>query len=215
MGILRGAQGCTALIPVIPQPEPGNFAASVRNPGATFLRSLRRPPTIVQFNRNNFWTHALRDLISAYGSICAYSASWIPTATQASVDHFRPKSKHPNLAYEWSNYRLATKEMNSHKGDATDILDPFALQPGWFVLDMASFHIRPNRGLPTPLMESIQNTITILKLNHDAYVQMRFEIVRDYSKGDVSLRFIQRRYPFIASELVRQNLTTAILGTMK
>jgi len=215
MGILRGAEGCTALIPVTRQPEPATFAPNVRNPGSAFLRRLRKRPTRDEFNRKNFWTRALPDLFSIYRSICAYSASWIPSAAQASVDHFHPKSRRPDLAYEWSNYRLATKEMNSNKGDATDILDPFALQLGWFILDMDSFHIKPNGGLPPSLVEAIRHTITVLKLNHDAYVTMRFEIVRDYSKADVTLDYIQRRFPFIASELVRQNLTTTIFGTMK
>lgn len=202
------------MIPVVPQPEPPNFARDVRNPGNAFLRRVRRP-TKKDWDNNRYWARALPNLYSSYGAICAYSASWIPAAVQASVDHFQPKSPHSHLAYEWSNYRLASKEMNSNKGNSGGVLDPFSIQRGWFVLRIDSFRIKPADGLRPDLTQAIKHTIDVLRLNHDAYVEYRYAILKDYSNGDCSYGFLQRRYPFLAYELQRQNLVTSILGTIR
>ncbi len=57
--------------------------------------------------------------------------------------------------------------------------------------------------------------IGVLKLNHDAYIESLYAILRDYSNGDCSIGFLQRSYPFIAYEFQRQNLTTSILGSIR
>src|SRR5205085_6445728 len=100
-------------------------------PGRAFLRRTP-PPTREQFKSKNFWKAALPQLVTAYSSICAYCSCYIPNS--CSVDHFRPKSTHPHLAYEWSNYRLAHDRINNNKGDSADVLDPFHIQLGWFIL---------------------------------------------------------------------------------
>ena len=45
------------------------------------------------------------------------------------IDHFRPKSKYPKLAFVWSNYRLAGQAINMRKGDSEDVVDPFTVCP--------------------------------------------------------------------------------------
>ncbi|HEV2463749.1 MAG TPA: hypothetical protein VGT04_08085 [Acidobacteriaceae bacterium] len=144
--VLCGEEWSTALIPIALRPEPRTFAQSVLNPGSAFLRRVQNT-TREDWSRNDFWTRASADLYRSYGGICAYSASWIPAAVQASVDHFQPKSIYRHLAYEWRNFRLASKEMNSNKGNAQGILDPFAIQVGWFVLQFDAFRIEPQNGL--------------------------------------------------------------------
>ena len=202
------------MIPVSPQPEPHNFAINVRGPGRTFLRGLRgRTPNKKQWANNRFWKLALDDLNSAYGGICAYSAIWVPT--QCSVDHYHPKSLPPfERAYEWSNFRLASREMNAFKGDSTQVLDPFNVQTGWFALDFTTFEVSPGDKIATNIATAVSSTIHILRLNDDAWVQQRFEIVRDYSQGHTNLAFLERRYPFIACELRRQSLHETIVGTI-
>jgi len=214
MDLFRRETRSSTLIPITLQPEPPRFAQDVRNPGSAFLRRVQNPNRD-DWSRNNFWTRALADLYSSYGGICAYSASWIPAAVQASVDHFLPKSLYRPQAYEWRNFRLSSKEMNSNKGDAQGILDPCAIQAGWFVLRFDTLRIEAEGTLRQQQIQTIEHTIRVLKLNHDAYVESRFAIVRDYSKGDCTLAFLQRRYPFIASELQRQNKATTILGTIQ
>jgi hypothetical protein len=127
------------------------------------------------------------------------------------VDHFWPTSVRPDLAYEWENYRLAFAKLNVYKGSRTDVLDPFHIRAGWFVLNFDNFLVESNAGLPAEVESAVKRTITILKLNADDYlVHLRFSVVKDYAEGHLTFDYLRRRYPFIASELQRQNLTEAI-----
>jgi hypothetical protein len=145
----------------------------------------------------------------AYRGICAYSGIWVPT--NPTVDHYVPKSLRPDLAYEWSNYRLALDKINNYKSDYTEVTDPFAIEDGWFVLDFDTFFVLPSDGLESDMKRQVQNTIYILRLNRDdAFVNYRFDIIREYAQGGLSLSYLQTYYPFIAKELSRQNLTEEI-----
>jgi hypothetical protein len=131
--------------------------------------------------------------------------------SEGTVDHFWPRSVRPALAYEWENYRLAFSKLNAYKASSTDVLDPFSIQAGWFVLNFENFYVESNGALPADLGSAVTRTISILRLNTDDFlVQLRFSVVKDYAKGDVTFDYLARRYPFIASELRRQDLTEAI-----
>lgn len=191
------------MIPVAPQPEPGDFDATVRRPGQAFLRRVPRP-TADQFKQKNYWKEALPRLKVAYRSICAYSSCWVPRS--CSVDHFHPKTTHPQLAYEWSNYRLADVKVNNNKGNSSQVLDPFHIQHGWFILDMATLWVKPEPTLRPTVLSAVEATITVLRLNDDDWVQMRFEIFRQYRDGGCTIAFLQKCYPFMASEITRQQI---------
>jgi hypothetical protein len=98
--------------------------------------------------RFRYWTKATTELNAAYKQICAYSCIYL--ATPGSVDHFMPKRRYPKLAYEWNNYRLALPRINNHKGDSTDVIDPFIVQTGWFVMDFPSCFMKAGSGLGRP-----------------------------------------------------------------
>jgi hypothetical protein len=191
------------LIPVVLQAEPPQFEAKVRAPGRSFLARVPAP-TSKQFKGKDFWKLALPDLKTAYSSICAYSCVWMPS--NCSVDHFQPKSVRPDLAYEWSNYRLAHDKINCNKGNSTAVLDPFFIQAGWFVLDFATLWVRPDNALQRNVKASVQKTIDVLRLNDEQWVQIRFELYKSYLDGELGIAFLQRNYPFIAAEVRRQNV---------
>jgi hypothetical protein len=193
------------------QQEPANFANNVRNPGSAFLRRVANPSR-EQYKQHDYWKRCLPELRTAYGAVCAYSSCWVPTS--CSVDHFYPKSAFPHLAYEWDNYRLAHERINNNKGDSTGVLDPFTLQAGWFELDFSSFRVKVRPGLQPAAVQAVNNTIAILQLNSDPFVELRYSVVKDYSDG-VPLAIVQRRYPFIAHELNRQGLAVSIIGTVR
>lgn len=178
------------LIPVALKPEPANFATNVRVPGLVYLARVPRP-TAKQFKKHAYWKFALADLKTAYSSICAYTSFRIPGS--GSVDHFRPKSSHPTLAYEWTNFRLAHDKINAYKGDSTDILDPFYIQSGWFILDFASLWVRPDESLQLHIKTSVQKTIDVLRLNDDEWVTLRFDIYKSYLEADVKLSYLQKK----------------------
>ncbi len=113
------------MIPVQPQPEPDDFEEKVRKKGLAFLQKVPNPKT-EDFKNRDYWCKSLLELYNSYHKICAYSAQWIPYDTgNPSVDYFIPKSEKPELAYEWSNFRLTCSRMNSEKGTYLDVIESF------------------------------------------------------------------------------------------
>lgn len=188
------------MIHVEPQPEPADFDAKVRQPGQADLASSEgelRP----------HWRRCAAQLREAYQGVCAYSSIYIPHGTGAlSVDHLLPKSKRRELAYEWSNYRLACIRMNSRKNDLADVLDPFEVQDGWFALELSTLQVTPREGLPESLRQRVQSTIDRLDLNDDEFIRARAGYSEAFQSGEVQFRYLQRHCPFLAKELLRQGL---------
>jgi hypothetical protein len=193
------------LIPVVPQAEPVGFDVNVRRPGDAFLKT-NLAPSKKEFRPHQYWKWAGKELYEAYRRVCAYSCMYIPTPF-GTIDHFLPKSQRPDRAYEWDNFRLALHKMNGYKADRTDIIDPFSVGPGWFVLDMPSCLVRAGNGLTPEQRQSVETTIEALKLNDDdSLVQDRCDVMLMFAQGDVKLPFLQRRYPFLAAEVIRQGV---------
>lgn len=192
------------MIPVVSQPQPADFSRLVREPGNQFLAQVPNP-TSREWQNHAYWRKVLPHMRKAYGEICAYCAHWIPPSTgNHSVDHFVPKSQNPRLAYEWSNYRYVSARFNSRKGLHV-ILDPFQLAPDWFVLDFASFLIKPHPALSISQKGLVNQTISCLKLNIDEdLVLERQNWFECYYRGEISLAHLRRRAPFLAYELQRQ-----------
>ncbi len=186
------------MIPVALQPEPQGFDTSVRQRGNAFFAANPGAPKLPKY-----WKSAADDLYAAYRGICAYTCMYF--VAPGSVDHFLPKSRRPDLAYEWSNYRLAIAQVNSYKGESTDVLDPFVVQDDWFVLDFPSCLVRAAYGLSSALTEQIEKTVKVLKLNDaDHFVQERCNVAIDFLNGHFSFDFLSRRYSFLAGEIQRQ-----------
>jgi hypothetical protein len=195
------------MIPVQPAPEPPSFDKSVREPGQ---RLLRQNPEIRTDKLIAYWRKILPDLWQSYGGICAYCAHWIPSDTgAATVDHFIPKSVRLDLAYEWSNFRLAAARFNSRKRDMT-ICDPFTLLPDSFLLNFKTRLVFPNPTLAQDTQYLLAMTRDCLDLNGELSVGGRSHWIDPYVRGEISLAHLERRAPFIAYELKRQNLAETI-----
>lgn len=201
------------MIPVTPRPEYQEFDSQVREPGSRFLRGNPHPSS-KEFRKHNYWTRAAKNLHALYLSLCAYTATYL--VDTGSVDHFRPKTKYPYLAYEWDNYRLARGKINTRKGDTEDVVDPFKVKSGWFVLDFPSCLIRPGDGLDKETKKSVNATINILQLNNDdGLVQERCDLLVDLARGDITMNFLDRRYPFLAIEVRRQRIEQRLSQVFK
>lgn len=192
------------MIHVVKQVEPHHFRELVRDPGLKFLKSNPKPKS---GEWKSYWQRALPDLHDAYLGVCAYSAFWAPDCT---VDHFVPKSVSPALAYEWDNFRLATPKMNSRKRDYTDVLDPFEIGNGWFVLEFPSLIVKPNSELSEDTRSKVLATIERLRLNDDDYcLKFRVRWVLEYCRTP-DLGILRQVAPFVALELERQGLLNTI-----
>lgn len=211
------------MIPVEAQPEPNDFDARGRQPGRSALAELiGQPPTIkrpgprrgkqadrIEDLRHDdlppLWRHCLPQLAEAYRRICAYSCLYVELITgSGTADHYVPKSLDARQAYEWSNYRFACARMNSRKGVAAEVLDPFEVQDGWFQLELVRFQLHAAPGLPATVTARIEATIRLLGLNDEHCKQTRVGWYEDYRAGHISLSYLDRRFPLLARELRRK-----------
>ena len=148
-------------------PEPGGLAG---------IRGTYTPRWI-EYYRNGFgdrptdsrWRDFIDDLNQAFGGVCGYCEEY----DEGEVDHFRPKSRFPDLVYEWSNWIFACHNCNQAKGDkwpADGYVDPCtesesSRPENYFTFNMRNGAIVPLRDLDTGTFENAQRMITDLKLN--------------------------------------------------
>ncbi len=198
------------MIHVVPQPEPESFDANVRRKGLAWLRRKNialNQPLPPQTALEPYWRHCLDEMHSRYNGCCAYLAVFFERVTGGgSVDHFIAKSQWADLAYEWSNYRLACSRMNSRKREYADVLDPFEVENGWFHLEPVSGRIYPNPGLSSDLRCRVQTTIDRLGLDDAGNREMRARHYQEYREGYYTAEFLRRRSPFVWSEADRQGV---------
>jgi hypothetical protein len=203
-------------------PEPSTFDAEVRQPGLNALAELVGEPSRVRTGPKRpkiadrredirskdfptYWREALPDLLTAYHRICAYTALYIHRITGAqSVDHMAAKSSHWRDVYEWNNYRLACARVNSRKGVKSP-LDPFEIEDGWFELELVDYQVIPGAGVQEPLRTQVRATIHDLHLNDPNQCLARADYADEYLARHTTLDYLERRAPFVARELRRQN----------
>jgi hypothetical protein len=188
------------------QPEPERFYEKVQEKGEAFLASCPRPKG-KEWDSHSYWRAIIPDLYNAYLGICVYTCIWTPFDTGwKTVEHFKPKDRYPQEAYQWNNYRFVCGTMNGRKGDYEDVLDPFKLQDGWFIMHFPSLQLKPGRQLKDEEKESVKKTIKRLKLNESACVRGRKDWLMPYLQKEYGFSFLEKRAPFLAHELRRQEL---------
>jgi hypothetical protein len=200
------------MIHVDEKAEPQQFNDRVRLRGQLFLQEYPQP-TPKQWRTHCYWREIGPELHDAYGGICAYSCHWIPYDTGAdTVEHFRPKDRHQGEAYEWRNYRLVCATLNGRKGVYEDVLDPFLIQNGWFVIDFPSMLVKPHSDLEPAMAQRVWATIDRLGLNDEGTcLRSRAKWLSDYcSPNGIPFDYLRRHAPFIVAELERQDLAATI-----
>jgi hypothetical protein len=185
----------------------------VRTPGQAFLATTPNP-TSADFEKHPYWRKILRELRSAYRNVCAYSCHFVPYDVGTdTVEHYLPKVPHPQEAYEWSNFRFVCGRLNGRKHTFQDVLDPFQIENGWFVIEFPSLLVKPADQLKPAVAGAVQDSIDRLKLNDESTcLKQRSQYVSDFC--ELGQEFFDilliRDAPFIAAEIVRQNLLTSL-----
>ncbi len=198
------------MLRIIPQPEPAEFDAKVRQKGLIHLAAKKidiTQPLPSKTEITNYWVDCLDDLYNSYSGVCAYVAVHFERVTgNGSVDHFAAKSARADLAYEWSNYRLSCSRMNSRKNKYDDVLDPFVVNDGDFHLELVSGHIYPNPLLLAPRLDEVTATITRLKLDAPDCRGLRAKHFDEYLKRYFTADYLKRISPLVWYEANRQGL---------
>ncbi len=162
--------------------EPADFDKKVRVRGKAYLSKHPGKEPL------DYWKNCKEDLYEAYDGYCAYTTFRINSRLDAVVDHFLSKSRHPELCYEWSNYRLSSFHINSVKKDSEQVIDPFELPEDAFRLaeDM-SIEVNPEAFSGEEDLASARKTLQILDLNCPALIEDRVRM------QDEALRLIKER----------------------
>lgn len=93
-----------------------HFAPDALDPPKAKRRKRSKSPTRkkeAKFPR--VWKYAAKTISDLSFGNCAYCQSPVEGGSYPEVDHYRPKSLFPTLAYDWSNYLLACKRCNVTK----------------------------------------------------------------------------------------------------
>ena len=209
------------MIPVKCATEPSGFNEGVRQKGLAAIDELvGRKPRIPRSGPRrkaiatrecdipaevfpDFWRDALPDMLNAYERRCAFLALYIEHGTgNPSIDHMLPKSRHWDHVYEWSNYRLCAAIVNGKKRDLSGIIDPFLCKFEWFALELVGYQVIA--GAKLPASQSSQAVATLRLLNAAECCKAREEYVTCYSNRNIDFPYLERRAPFVATELRRQ-----------
>ncbi len=192
------------------KPDPDDFGRKVRQKGLRRLTakgiSLDQPVplgTKVEL----YWRKRMDQLYTAYEGYCAYLVIHFERLTGGgTVDHYIAKAKRADMAYEWSNYRLACATMNSRKRDFENVLDSFEAADGWFRLELVTGHIFPNPELAQARQEDIQKTIDRLGLDAGNCREVCVRRFDEYRTGVCSAAFLQKYSRLVWMEVCRQGL---------
>ena len=134
---------------------------------------------------DSYWRCFHDDLERVFASLCAYCEE----IAKGEVEHFRPKSKFPDLVYSWSNWLFACHECNQAKSNtwpSTGYVNPCATSlpdrpERHFVFDTQTGLILPNRSLNPCRRKKAHRTINDLGLNDAHHLKRRVEWLKLFS----------------------------------
>ena len=158
-------------------PEPGRVVAYAREYTPGWVRYFqdkvgRRPP-------DSLWREFRPDLGERSGGMCWYCERRCGSAAEvgdlaATLDHFRPLSRFPDLAYDWSNWvfscRRCNEENKQDRWPANGYVDPAASDERegperYFDYDLRTHEVIPRNDLTGDERRRALNTIDDLGLN--------------------------------------------------
>ncbi|UZE22974.1 hypothetical protein LOY67_23670 [Pseudomonas sp. B21-056] len=181
------------MIPVAKPDEPDDFEKNVRTPGNQWLKDnpgAARP--------SPFWNKCATELADHYSNLCGYAAMLDPTG--GTLDHYLSYKHHPELAYEWSNYRFASGTLNSIKKTADDtVLDPHEVGAGWFEIILPSLQMCTTDAIPAAYRAKAEYTLKRLNLRDgERIIRWRQSWYSMYKRKKLPLEGLREVAPLIA-----------------
>lgn len=151
----------------------------------------------------DFWSGIRPQLAEAFGNLCGYSAMLDLSGT---VDHYLSKQSHPELAYEWANYRYCSQWINSSKSCLDEsVLDPYEVEDGWFEILLPSLQLVASDAIPAEQRARAEFTLDRLHLRDDERVVRQRQVwYAFYLNGKLTLDMLDAFAPLIARAIRKQ-----------
>ncbi|MGA5696766.1 P-loop NTPase fold protein (plasmid) [Bacillus cereus] len=157
-----------------------------------------------------FKSKLLEYLWEETGGKCVYCETFLGRIGNGDVDHFFPKSRYPDLTFEWSNMFFACNTCNSLKANK----DPNSFKIVHPSQDNPSDHLKKNReGVYIPLTEKGSNTINLFRLNslkkaEHNMMQRLFDRMTSNPKGEDGLNDQVASEDLLGRELLVNELSS-------
>lgn len=191
------------MIPVAKVTKPAGYA-KIKAGGDAWLKAnpaAKRP--------KDLWSPFLPELAEGFAHLCGYAAMLDPTG--GTVDHYLSWKNHPDLAYEWTNFRFISHVLNSSKRTADDtVLDPYLVKSGWFEIILPSLQMRVTDKVPAAQKAVAAFTLKRLKLGDgEKIVRWRQHYYARFQAGQLDLDGLRVFAPLVADAVERQQQVTA------
>jgi len=112
-------------------------------------------------------------LIDMYNGLCCYCESDFGGSSYENIEHYKPKSKFPELSFEWDNLHLACQRCNTNKSDKWELKGPHFIDP---VEDNPDEHFDYNFCSIIAKTERGVYTIKEIDLNREALDYARLKV---------------------------------------
>jgi hypothetical protein len=187
------------MIPVARVPEPERFDRDCRQRGKRWFAERgdgERP--------RDYWSPFRTALAQGFGERCGYLGMLI---TSGHVDHYRSLRTHRELAYEWDNYRYVDSSINQCKGSlGEELLDPYEIEEGWFVIELPGLQMRISERVPEPLRARARFTLDRLQLRDgESAIRYRRQWLAMYESGKLALEGLAQVAPLLAEAVRRRD----------
>lgn len=121
-------------------------------------------------------TESVRNaLYEMYGDFCCYCEGRITVTGYKRIEHMKPRSKFPELCYDWTNMHTSCEVCNKNKGELWDEDNPI-INP---VIDEPKEHLQFEKSFIIPKNNSLRGKTTIehVKLNRKELEAARSRIL--------------------------------------
>lgn len=192
------------MIPVAPIDEPPAFDVACRKAGNTWLAAhvdAERP--------KDLWSPFRLALAAGFKDRCGYAGVYIASGH---VDHHRAWKTHPELAYEWRNYRYVDGWINQSKSKlGAEVLDPFEVGDGWFEIDLPGLQMRVTDRVPKEFRARAEFTLDRLHLRDDERVlRHRRKWLEMYEQRRILIEGLDEVAPLIAAAVRRRDAAASL-----
>ncbi len=140
------------------------------------------------FTKTKLKKETLLALENMYAGCCAYCEGNIGETDYAEIEHFKPKSKFPELAYKYDNLHYSCTKCNKNKGNNYSelMIDPCIEDP--------ELHIKYQGNYAIAIDKQGSYTINVVKLNDRIRLKRRYNRLKEIQERiDLLIELLERK----------------------